>query len=300
MQRTPHLKEARKPHFFSLENLPLIILMLTTLYLIVFQGFTTLWSLAISSTNKTIGSEAKFIGFGNYIKLLQSSTYGRAIWFTAVYALFSVSIKLILGYIMAIALNAPIRGRAIIRALLFLPWALPTLTSVLSWRWMLGDVGGIINHLLILTRIIHAPIGWLAEPFLAQLSVVMVNVWRGTPFFGISILAALQAIPDEHYEVGEIEGASGVQRFIYITLPQTMKVVLLVTLISTIWTLGDFSVIWLMTRGGPANSTQVFSTLSYITAFQNLQLARGVAISMSILPFSVLLLIFIMKQIFKK
>ncbi len=165
---------------------------------------------------------------------------------------------------------------------------------------MLGDVGGIINHLMMTTHLIKAPIGWLAEPFLAQLSVVMVNVWRGTPFFGISILAALQAIPSDLYEVGDIEGASGFQKFRFITLPHTMKVVLLVTLISTIWTLGDFSVIWLMTRGGPANSTHVFSTLSYITAFQNLQLARGVAISMSILPFSVVLLIIIMKQIFKK
>ena len=299
MKRIP-LSRADKHHFFSFENLPLIILITTTLYLIIFQGFTTLWSLSISSTNKTIGSEAKFIGFGNYLKLFKSSTYGKAIWFTAAYAFFSVSIKLILGYIMAIALNAPIKGRAIIRALLFLPWALPTLTSVLSWRWMLGDVGGIFNYLLMTSHIIKAPIGWLAEPFLAQFSVVMVNVWRGTPFFGISILAALQAIPAEHYEVGEIEGATSLQRFRYITLPQTMNVVYLVTLISTIWTLGDFSVIWLMTRGGPANSTHVFSTLSYITAFQNLQLARGVAISMSILPFSVLLLIFIMKQIFKK
>ena len=299
MKRTT-LSITKKPRFFSFENLPLIILIMTTLYLIVFQGFTTLWSLAISSTNKTIGSDSSFIGFGNYIRLFKSSAYRKAIWFTFAYAFFSVSIKLILGYIMAIALNTPIKGRAIIRALLFLPWALPTLTSVLSWRWMLGDVGGIINHLLMLTHIIKAPIGWLSEPFLAQVSVVMVNVWRGTPFFGISILAALQAIPAEHYEVAEIEGASNSQRFIFITLPQTMNVVYLVTLISTIWTLGDFSVIWLMTRGGPANSTHVFSTLSYITAFQNLQLARGVAISMSILPFSVLLLIFIMKQIFKK
>jgi multiple sugar transport system permease protein len=221
-------------------------------------------------------------------------------WFTAVYAVFSVVFKLVLGFVMAIALNKPIKGRALIRALLFLPWALPTLTSVLSWRWMLGDVGGIVNYLLMSLNLIDAPVGWLGEPALAQWSVVMVNVWRGTPFFGISILAALQAIPPSLYEVGDIEGANSFQKFRYITLPQTMSVVLLVTLISMIWTLGDFSVIWLMTRGGPANATHVFSTLSYITAFQNLQLARGVAISMSILPFSIILLIVIMKQIFKK
>ncbi len=289
-----------KTKFFSWENLPLIILLLTTLYLIVFQGITTIWSLGISTTNKTIGGNSKFIGLGNYLKLFANGTYRGAMWFTAVYAVFSVGLKLVLGFVMALALNKPIKGRAVIRALLFLPWALPTLTSVLSWRWMLGDVGGIVNHLLMTFKLIKAPVGWLGEPALAKWSVVMVNVWRGTPFFGISILAALQAIPSALYEVGDIEGANGLQKFRYITLPQSMSVVLLVTLISMIWTLGDFSVIWLMTRGGPANSTHVFSTLSYITAFQNLQLARGVAISMSILPFSILLLIVIMKQIFKK
>jgi len=293
-------KSHTKVRFFSWENIPLIVLLLTTLYLIVFQGITTIWSLGISTTNKTIGGSSKFIGLGNYIRLLGNGTYRGAMWFTAIYALFTVAIKLILGFVMAIALNKPIRGRSVIRALLFLPWALPTLTSVLSWRWMLGDVGGIINHLLMLSNIIDSPVGWLGDLNLAKWSVIMVNVWRGTPFFGISILAALQAIPIELYEVGDIEGANSFQKFRFITLPQTMGVVLLVTLISTIWTLGDFSVIWLMTRGGPANSTHVFSTLSYITAFQNLQLARGVAISMSILPFSIVLLVVIMKQIFKK
>lgn len=274
--------------------------MATTLYLIVFQGITTIWSLGISATNKTIGGDSEFIGLGNYIKLMANSTYRHAMWFTAIYAISTVVIKLVLGFVMALALNKPLRGRSVIRALLFLPWALPTLTSVLSWRWMLGDVGGIVNHLLMSIGLIDAPLGWLGDPALAQWSVIMVNVWRGIPFFGISILAALQAIPAELYEVGDIEGANSFQKFRYITIPQTRSSVLLVTLISTIWTLGDFSLIWLMTRGGPANSTHVFSTLSYITAFQNLQLSRGVAISMSILPFSLVLLVVIMRQIFKK
>lgn len=291
---------AYKRKFFSFENIPLIVLLFTTLYLIIFQGVTTLWSLGISTTNKMIGGSSAFIGFGNYTRLLANATYRKAMWFTALYAVFTVIIKLLLGFIMALALNKPVRARALIRALLFLPWALPTLTSVLSWRWMLGDIGGIINAGLMKLHLIKAPVGWLGSPRLAQLSVIMVNVWRGTPFFGISILAALQAIPIELYEVGDIEGANGLQKLRFITIPQTMAVILLVTLISTVWTLGDFSVIWLMTRGGPASSTHVFSTLSYITAFQNLQLARGVAISMSILPFSIILLVVIMKQIFKE
>lgn len=285
---------------FSIEKLPLYILLLTTLYLVIFQGVTTVWSISVSMTNQVIGGNAKFIGFKNYTNLIINSTYQKAIFFTAMYAFLAVIVKLVLGFIMALALNKPLRGRSVIRALLFLPWALPTLTSVLSWRWMLGDVGGIVNFLLQKSHIITLPVGWLGDPQLARLSVILVNVWRGTPFFGISILAALQSVPGVLYEVGDIEGANAFQKFQHITIPYTLNVVLLVTLISTIWTLGDFSVIWLMTRGGPANSTQVFSTLSYVTTFQNLQLAKGVAIAMSIIPFSIIFLVIIIRQIFRK
>lgn len=285
---------------FKLDSFPLVILLFTAIYLLFFQGSSTLWSLGISMTNRNIGSEGHFTGFSNYITLLHNSLYLKAMFFTFIYALFTLLFKLVLGFVMALALNKPLKFRSLLRAVLFLPWALPTLSSVLSWRWMLGDVGGIVNYALMKCHMIQSQIGWLSDPFFARISVIAVNVWRGIPFFGISILASLQAIPSELYEVADMEGGNALHKFFYITIPYTTKTTLLVSLISTIWTLGDFSLIWLMTRGGPANATHVFSTFSYITAFQNLQLSRGVAISMSIIPFSVILLVVVMKQIFRK
>ncbi len=220
--------------------------------------------------------------------------------FTLIYVGSTIVLKLFWGMIMALALNQPLKGRNLYRALLFLPWALPTLTSVLAWRWMLGDVGGIVNYGLLQLSLIDRPLGWLADPTLAGFSVILVNVWRGAPFFGISILSALQAIPDYLYEAALIDGASSWQSFRHITLPSIQNVVALVTLVSTIWTLADFEVIWIMTRGGPANSTHVFSTFSYLTAFRNLDLSKGVAISLFMVPFSLLLMILTLRFIFRE
>jgi multiple sugar transport system permease protein len=132
-------------------------------------------------------------------------------------------------------------------------------------------------------------VNWLGTPAIALFSVILVNVWRGTPFFGISILGGLQSIPNELYEAAKIDGASLVQRFRFVTLPGVRDVILLVTMVSTIWTLNDFQIIWVLTRGGPANSTQVLSTLTYSTAFLNLDLGKAVAISVITVPLLLIL-----------
>lgn len=281
------------------ENLvPLGILFTTLLFLLMVQGYPLLWSLKVSLTDQSIGSTGNFIGFQNFTDLFSRSAFWHSMLFTLVYTGSAIICKLLLGMTMAMTLDQPLKGRALWRALLFLPWALPTLTSVLSWRWMLGDVGGIFNFLLMKLHMISRPVGWLGDIHLAQMSVILVNVWRGTPFFGISLLAALQAIPIYLYEVAIIDGANAWQRFLYITVPSIKNVILLVSLVSTIWTLGDFTIIWLMTRGGPANATHVFSTFSYITAFQNLEIAKGVSISLLIIPISLVFMFFTMKFIF--
>jgi len=282
------------------QRIPIAILVGTLLFLVLVQGYPFLWALVISLKNQRIGSGGSFVGLTNYIDLLMTPAFWRAIWFTIVYVFLAIVFKLVLGFIMATALNKPLRGRAVFRALLFLPWALPTVTSVLAWRWMLGDIGGIFNFVIMSLGIVDRPIGWLGDPGWARFSVVLVNVWRGTAFFGISILAALQGISPDLYEVATIDGASAWRRLVSITIPMVRPVVLLVTLVSTIWTLGDFTIIWIMTRGGPANATHVFSTLSYITAFQNLSLSRGVAISMAIVPLSIAVMVLTMRFIFAK
>lgn len=271
-------------------KLLIIILYLALAYLFFVQGYPFFWSVWVSLTDQKIGKAGSYIGLSNYAQLLGDSTFWIVLRFTFMFVFATVIFKLFFGMIMALTLNKPFRFRSLWRALLFLPWALPTLTSVLTWRWMLGDVGGIVNYLLQELHLVNRPLAWLGTPELAKFSVMLVNIWRGIPFFGISILAALQAIPSELYEAGVVDGANSWRLFWSITIPSIIKPVLLVSLISTIWTFGDFSIIWIMTRGGPANYTHVLSTMSYIYAFQNLDIAKGIAISLFIVPIAVVLM----------
>lgn len=261
------------------------------------QAYPFFWSVKVSLTDQKIGTGGAFVGLVNYLSLIRDPSFWMVMRFTFEFVFLTVLFKFLLGMLMAITLNKPFKFRSLWRALLFLPWALPTLTSVLTWRWMLGDIGGIINFVLQKAHLIDRPLAWLGNPTLAQISVMIVNIWRGTPFFGISILAALQAIPSELYEAAVVDGASAWRLFWSITLPSIMKSVMLVSLISMIWTFGDFSIIWIMTRGGPANHTHVLSTLSYIQAFQNLDIAKGIAISLFIVPIAILLMWFTLRLI---
>jgi multiple sugar transport system permease protein len=278
-------------------GLPIGVLVASLLFLVLVQGYPFAWAAAVSLRNQLVGGKGAFVGFANYLQLGGDPTFRASLNFTLIYVFGAVVLKLVLGYVMAAMLNQPIPFRGFFRAILFLPWALPTLTSVLAWRWMLGDVGGVFNYLLQHVGLIDRPVGWLGIPVHARIAAIAVNVWRGTPFFGISILAAMQSISPELYEVARIDGAGAWRRFVSITLPSISAVLLLVTLISTIWTLGDFAIIWLLTRGGPANTTQVFSTYSYVIAFQNMQLSKGIAVALSIVPLSVVLMVLTMRFI---
>jgi multiple sugar transport system permease protein len=277
---------------------PLIVILYITLaYLFLVQAYPFFWSVKVSLTDQKIGTGGTFVGLANYLSLINDPTFWMVMRFTFEFVFLTVLFKFLFGMLMAITLNKPFRFRALWRALLFLPWALPTLTSVLTWRWMLGDIGGIINFALQKMHLIDRPLAWLGNPALAQISVMAVNIWRGIPFFGISILAALQAIPSELYEAAVVDGANAWRLFWSITLPSIIKSVMLVSLISMIWTFGDFSIIWIMTRGGPANHTHVLSTLSYIQAFQNLDIAKGIATSLFIVPIAILLMWFTLRLI---
>ena len=276
-------------------NLLLFILLPVVIYLFGVQGINFLWAVIVSLTSQTIRGIGNFIGLKNYIDLFKDSIYRETILFTFIYVIGTIIPKLLLGLLMALTLNKPLKGQNVYRSLLFLPWALPTFTSALIWRWMFGDIGGVINYLLMKVGFIDYPIGWLGTITLARISVITVNIWRGFPFFGISILAALQSIPNSLYEAADIDGASGWGSFWHITLPSIKNVVMLVSLVSAIWTIGDFSLIWLMTRGGPINSTHVFSTYSYIVSFHNLNMSKGIAINLSIVPFLIVLIILVIK-----
>lgn len=271
-------------------SLGVILIAPVILYLLLAQAYPLLSALFTSLTDKRIGTAGTFIGLQNYTDLAGDEVFRRAVRNSLVFTFGAIALKLIFGMIMALVLNQPLILRNIWRALLFIPWTIPTIITVLTFRWMYHPIGGVFNYLLLKSGIIDYPIDWLGRPSNALMSVIIVNIWRGTPFFGISLLGGLQAIPDELYEAAQIDGANRFQQFFRITIPSIRNVAILVTLVSTIWTLNDFQIIWVLTRGGPANSTQVFATLTYTEAFLNLELGRAIAISAASIPLLVVLI----------
>lgn len=259
----------------------LIPLVLTLFILLAYPIASAIW---ITLQDKTIGMVGRFIGLENYRELLfDDPFFWQVVRNGFVFTAGSVFLKLIVGMIMALVLNQPLRWRGLWRGLLLMPWVAPTVVTALSWRWIL-DLTGVLNLTLRDLGLMKTSIPWLAQYGTALLSLVLVNTWRGFPFFGITLLAGMQAIPQELYEAAEMDGASVWQRFRFVTLPSLRTVILVVTILSVIWTFNDFSIVWLLTGGGPGHATDVFATYTYKLGFITSRLGYGQTVSVILAP----------------
>ena len=210
------------------------------------------YAVYLSMTQKYVGVPPVFVGFENYVRLASDGFFLRAVWNSLVFTLGSVVFKLFLGMVMALVLTSGIRFRSLFTGILLIPWVAPTVVSALNFLWIYDSSLGVLNYLLVkVFRILPQGVGWLSEPGLAMASVIFVNIWRGFPFFGISFLAGMKAVPAELYEAAAVDGASVVQRFRHITLPGIRNIVIIVILLSTIWTFNDFAIVYILTKGGP-------------------------------------------------
>jgi multiple sugar transport system permease protein len=238
----------------------------------------------ISLTDRILGEPGKLIWFRNFIKLLQDSLFLQTVWNSFIYTTSTVLLKMILGIILALLLNQEIPCRNLVRGALLLPWIVPTSLSVLTWLWMFDSLFSVVNHILLGLGLITRKIPWLGDPFWAMVSVIIVNTWRGLPFFAISFLAGLMTIPRELYEAAETDGARGFRKFWHITLPLLQPVIAVVVLFSTIWTFADFQIVYILTHGGPINATQIFATMAYDVALVAGRIGEGSAISLFLFP----------------
>jgi multiple sugar transport system permease protein len=246
------------------------------------------------------GAENVFVGFDNYVRLLGDPFFGRSVSNTIVYTAYSEVFKVSAGLIAALLLHNLRKGRALVTGLVLLPWVIPTVVAAVSWRSIFDPLFGSLNyvlnqlHLGPLLADLHVvpqwPTTWLADPDLAMASVVMVNVWKGIPFFTINFLAGLKAIDSQLYEAAAVDGASAWRRFVHVTLPGLKYVILVTVLLSTIWTFNNFDSVWLLTQGGPAGSTALYTIFAYQTAIQQLQLGLGSAAAVILLPFTAVLI----------
>lgn len=248
------------------------------------------WSL----TSRSAGSAGAFVGLDNFVYLLSGPIFRQTLQNTAVFTTASVAVKLVLGMAAALVLNQAFRGRNLARGVFLLPWIVPTSLSALAWLWIYDDIFGVVSRVAMDLGLRRQPIPFLSDSLLAMGAVILVNVWRGVSFFAVSFLAGMQSIAEELYEAAEVDGAGAGSRFWHVTLPGLRPILAVATLFSIIWTFSDFTIVYIVTRGGPANSTHLLATLAYQTAIYGGKVGEGLAISSFMFP---LLLIVIFLQL---
>lgn len=268
-----------------------------TIILLVLLAYPLLLGVWLSLTNSTLGSGGSFVGLSNYFKLLHDTVFLGAAWYSLLYTFGAELFKMSLGLGLAILLNRKFRGYRVARAVMLLPWVAPTVLSALAWLWLLDPQFSAISWLLERLGLIHHYIGFLADPWPARISLIVVNIWRGIPYFAIGYMAGLQAIPKELLEAAAIDGANSWKMFVRVIWPLLIPITTILVSFSSIWTITDFQLIWTMTQGGPVNSTHVFTTLAYQRAITGGALGEGASVALAIVPVMLILAFFALRSI---
>lgn len=224
---------------------------------------------------------SRFVGFGNYWKLLQDPVFWTALGHTAVWIGLTVPLQMGLGLVAALLLDRDFPWRGLARALIIIPWALPSVVIALMWRWIYDPTTGVLNDLLIHLSLIRSAVPWLADPDKALYAVIATLTWQGFPFFAVMILAGLQGIPRSQYEAASIDGASAWRQFRHITLPGIAPVLATAGLLRVIWVANSMDVIFVMTGGGPGTATTTLPLYAFVKARQNLDFGYGTAIAVT-------------------
>lgn len=266
-------------------------ILICLLVLVVYPFLFAIW---ISFTDRMVGQPGKFVGLANFAYLFGQASFQASVINTFVMVLSVQGLKLVFGLGVALLLNMPIRGRETWRAMILLPWAMPAFVAYLTWKLLYSPQGGAFNIALIGSGLVESHVDFLGTRELAMPSLVIATFWRGFPFWVISFLAALQNIPQEQYEAAAIDGAGPWQRFWHITIPNIRHVVLVVALLSTIWTTNGFENVWILTGGGPSDATMTFPVLAYY-GLQSLRIGEAAAVSVAMLPFFAMMVLIVAK-----
>lgn len=283
------------------------LLMVPALALIaVFIAYPFVLGVWLSFTDKLVGKPAVFIGFDNFVQILRSQIFRQTVWNTCFFTTVATIFKSILGMMLALLLNRKFALSRAVRATVLLPFIVPTVLSALAWLWMFDSTFSVFNWVprffwqmdITVFGVTIKPnfgyfkgINWLGDTVWAMTSIIIANVWRGVPFFAISFLAGLQTVPAELYDAGDIDGASGWQKFWKITLPLIKPIAVVVTVFSIVVTFADFQLVYILTRGGPHNSTHLFATYAYQLSMASGNLGQGAAVALFMFPFLALLII---------
>ncbi len=220
------------------------------------------------------------VGIANYIALFQDPLWWRAVGTTLLFTIVSVGLETLLGLVIALTLNAHMPGRGLLRAAVLIPWAIPTVISAKMWGWMLHDLYGVVNAMLLKLGLIDAPWAWLAEPRLAFAAVVAVDVWKATPFMALLILAALQVLPREIYQAGKVDGVPPIRMFLRVTLPLIRPALLVAVIFRGLDAMRVFDVIYVLTGNNPATTTMSVYARQQLVDFQDVGYGSAAATSL--------------------
>jgi len=254
------------------------------LFLLAFVAYPFFYGIFLSLQDRRVASAGTFVGLANFAAQAHDAVFWQVTRNTFVYTIAATLLKMVGGLAMALVINQQFRGRNLARAFLLLPFIVPTVLSTVAWMWILDPTFSVINWTLLHSGIVTQNFSWLGNATLAMVSIIMVNTWRGLPFYGITLLAGLQTISPDLYEAAAIDGASLTQRFCYITRPVLKPVLIIVTMFSVIFTFSDFQLPYILTHGGPANATHLFATYAFDIGMSAGVLGMGAAVALAMLP----------------
>jgi multiple sugar transport system permease protein len=278
-------KPARLERCLESERLLAFVLLApTVLLLVVFIAYPFIMGLWLSISSTSVGKVGEFVGFRNFVKAWNDSIFQTTLRNTFVYTFWATIFKLSLGMWLALLLNRHFRGKRLVRASMLLPFIIPTVLSTFAWRWMFDPTFSVLNWLLYRTGVITVKLPFLSDGTYALWCAIVVNTWRGMPFFAITLLAGLQTINPDLHEAASLDGADGWRRFWNVTLPLIKPVMIVVVVFSIIQTFSDFQLIYVLTGGGPANSTHLLATYAYQLGVMAGLLGEGAAISLFMFP----------------
>jgi multiple sugar transport system permease protein len=279
-------RRAAVPRPFSLFSVlePYLFLLPLLIVLLGLAAYPLLNGIYTSFTDREVAKPGHFIGFGNYVKLLAEPAYRIAVRNSILLTAGAVGTKLVLGLACAVLLTQRFPLRGVVRALAFMPWAVPGLVAALGWRWLFDEQAGVFNAIALMTGLSDQPVNFLSDPDIALVSIGVATVWQGLPFYMMMFIAGLATVPAELYEAAAIDGASPWQRFRRITLPSIADVIAVTVMLSSIWTFNSFQMVYVLTGGGPADRTQILPTLAYEFGMRRNLLGEGAAVITSFTP----------------
>jgi multiple sugar transport system permease protein len=284
-----------------------VLLTPALILILVFIAYPFVLGIWMSLTDKLVGTSGNFVGLANYTRLLDSDIFRTAAWNTLFFTFMATVFKAALGMWLALLLNRKFRLQRITRSAVLLPFIVPTVLSTLAWLWMFDATFSVFNwtmrylwqmEIVLFGMVLKENWGffsgplWLGDPGWAMFSVILVNVWRGLPFFAITFLAGLQTIPQELYDAADIDGATGWRKFWHVTLPMIKPVAIVVVVFSVVITFADFQLVYILTRGGPNNETHLLATLAYQLGMTSGNIGQGAAVALFMLPILASVIVF--------